>query len=252
MRIILALLLLTTSCHALDARTNYYDYTQDAVGVWRFEDDLHTTAIDTSGNDLSGTLTSLVASDAVQGIIGKCYDYDGGSDYIDFGDVDAIDFATSLTVVAWVYHDDLDDDDTIVGNNENATYDGFLLYRDDSGSTARTDIYNITLWDSADADSVRVESATNSSPQQQWTCVAFTWIGGNATGLRLYINGVEDANSPSDSSSVSAISSSTWSLFIAQLVDGSKKFDGKIDEVAVFDRVLTALEIKDIYRHGLK
>jgi len=237
-------------------RTSYTDWTQDAdcVGAWRFNQDTQDTAIDTSGNDEHGDVTSTPGM--TTGKEGLCWEYDGINDVIDCGDIAAIDTATELTVSAWVYHDDLNDDDAILNKGfDDGNLDGWLMWRDNGTSfSGRTDAYSFAVWDNDDGDSVRIETAQNSSPNQTWTHVVATLKLADATGLRFYINGVEDANSPVDASSISSIQADDNSVYVGWTPYNPSPlpFDGKIDEVILFSRALTAQEITELYKYGIK
>ena len=208
------------------------------VGYWSFNEGFGTAAYDYSGNRHNGQ-------------IGKALSFDGNNDYVNAGDIAAIDTATALTSCVWAYHQTITDDDAIIAKY--VSDDGWVMLRDDVGSASgRTDEYTVYVADSADTDSARIEGATNSSPAKKWTFVCFTFQAGNASGLRLYINGVEDANSPVSTSAVGAINAGTAILSIGQYSDGvSSPFNGLIDDVRVYNRVLSAMEVKNMYRAGL-
>ena len=185
-------------------------------------------------------------------------DFNGDADEILCGDIAAIDDATSLSGFAWVYHDSVTTDDTIFSTVNVSADDGFWFWRDDAASASgRQDTYSIYLDESGSSDTVKVEGAQSASPATTWTHVAFTWKGGtdgtNANeGLRLYINGVEDANSPADSSAVTAIDSSTRELIIGNSLLGGKEFIGGMTECAIWDTNLTAAEVSQLYNSKVK
>ena len=72
-----------------------------------------------------------------------------------------------------------------------------------------------------------------------WYHVAVTL---DATGYRLYINGVEEGSSPS---SYSILDNSNAILFSRS--QGTNFFNGDLDEVSLFNRTLAAAEIQAIY-----
>ncbi len=81
-------------------------------------------------------------------------------------------------------------------------------------------------------------------PLNEWTHLACTY---DRVAVRLYVNGVEVAISPA----TQAIPVSSDVLGIGKL-DGStsRNFDGLIDEVEIFNRALSAAEIKAIFEAG--
>ncbi len=95
----------------------------------------------------------------------------------------------------------------------------------------------------------RVTSVT-SIPLNQWTHIAGTWRAGDS--IKVYINGALD-NTFSDASL--AAFTNTDSAFVGigrldELGGAQQQFNGEIDEVETFSRVLTAAEIGDIYNAG--
>ena len=226
------------------------------IGYWTLDGtDINWTAnttIDRSTGGNAGTLVNMsTTTSPVIGQSGQGLYFDGSNDTITAGDIAAFDTATSLTGCAWVKHNTLTTDDVIMAKNNSAT-DGVQFFRDDVAAvSARTDTYTISVFDSADTDSASLEGATNASVAGVWKHVCFTFSAGSATGLRLYVNGVEDANSPVSVSSVGAINGGANVFRIGTLSDGTTSpFDGSLDDVRVYTRVLTAGEINALYQMG--
>jgi hypothetical protein len=236
----------------LSATTSASGASNGLVGWWTFDgSNMLQNVADKSGNGNHGRLISFPATSTavVSGTVGQGLKFDGVDDYVTVGDVAAVDSATDLSGCAWVYHNTITTDDSIFAK-DNAGVDGFRFFRDDVAVSARTDVYSIFIADSADTDSVRVESATGSSPLQKWTHVCFTFTLGSATGARLYVNGVEDANSPQSTASIGAINAGANVFTIGTVSGGSAFLDGALDDVRIYTRVLSLVEIKRIYGLG--
>lgn len=222
------------------------------IGYWTFDGgNLLQNASDSSTGGNTGYLKNFTATTTLPGRVGQGLSFDGVNDYVTAGDIAAVDSATTLSACAWVYHDTVTADGNIIGKSNVAT-DGVILFRDDVGSVSgRTDIYTIYIADSADTDQTRVESATGSSPVQRWTHVCMTFTAGSATGLRLYINGSEDANSPASTASITAVDAGTNPVTIGVFSDlSTSPFDGVIDDVRLYTRVLSSAEVTRIYQIG--
>ncbi len=72
----------------------------DLVAHWRFDESSGTTALDSSGNGLNGTLEG--DPQWVPGVIGGALEFDG-DDYVDFGAPEVFDFGTEdFTITAWI------------------------------------------------------------------------------------------------------------------------------------------------------
>ena len=81
----------------------------------------------------------------------------------------------------------------------------------------------------------------------QWNHVACTWDA--ATGqLIMYVNGSEAAIQ--ERGTDNPLNASEDAICMGSLNSGGSFFSGLIDEPALYNRALTALEIRDIYRRG--
>ncbi len=225
------------------------------VGLWTFDGNktTTTTALDSSGQNNTGTFTNFTrATNAKAGKLGQGMSFDGTDDYVNAGDIATIDTATALSVCAWVKHNSLTDDDAIVIKSNATSSDGINFFRDDVGFVSgRTDTYTIYFADSADTDDARIEGVSGSSVTNTWTFVCGTFQALSATGLRLYKNGAEDANSPASTALVGAINAGTNVLGIGALpADVSRTFNGQIDDVRIYNRALSASEVKQLYLMG--
>ncbi|PCJ60544.1 MAG: hypothetical protein COA79_08200 [Planctomycetota bacterium] len=224
--------------------------TNGLIGHWKFDEGTGDAVKDISGNNNHGTLKSGAhwtndLNSTTKYINSHGIGLDGSNDYIDFGDVDAIDGATELTVAMWVKIDDLGADGTLMAKNSFTSGEALLFWRDDSCSNSgRTDTFTILVSGAAE---VRIEGATNASNDNGWHHVAFTYKGNDANGLRLYIDGVEDANSPLSTTTATSLKSTSNALYIGKpLVTASKELDGGVDDVRIYSRELSSTEIASL------
>jgi len=229
--------------------------TDGLVGYWTMDGskvNWKTGAVtDSSGRGNTGTITNMATSTGVAiGKIGQALNFDGVNDYVDAGDIAAVDTATTLSGCAWVYHNTLTADNAIISKIN--TIDGWILFRDDVAAVSeRTDTYTIFLADSVDTNEQRIESATNASKATTWTHVCFTFKAADSSGLRLYVNGTEDANSPVSTASIGAINADVATFRIgSRSSNGALPLNGLIDEVRVYNRALSAKEIQTLYNIG--
>jgi hypothetical protein len=73
------------------------------VAAYGFEEASGNTATDSSGNNLSGTLTG---ASRVDGRFGKSLEFDGVGDWVTVADANQLDLTTGMTLSAWVYAQD--------------------------------------------------------------------------------------------------------------------------------------------------
>jgi hypothetical protein len=85
-----------------------------------------------------------------------------------------------------------------------------------------------------------------------WYHVVVTWTGsGTATNAKIYVDGGEVSYATSTDGSGTRVSDATANFSIGNDSTEARTFDGSLDSVAVFNRVLTTNEILAIYRSGL-
>ena len=182
---------------------------------------------------------------------GYALSFDGVDDYVNLGDLSVIDGATQLSVSAWVKVSDLTDDGVILAKDIHGGQSQLLFWRDELGQqTGRSNTFSILVSDGSNES--RIEGVTGKSNDNGWHHVAFTFSASSSTGLRLYINGVEDANSPVSTSGITALESNANSLLIGKPVTTSnKEFTGSIDEIRIWNDVRTAQEIIDNYKQRI-
>jgi hypothetical protein len=204
---------------------------------------------DESGYGNDGTLGGQATYAA--GYSGNAMSFDGSGDYVNVGDMDSIDLEPEFTYCSWLYHSSDTTDDAIFAKTTSNT-DGIVFWRDDvTGTSGRTDTYTVNLMEAGTTDTVRIEGATNAGTAGSWRFVCFTVDLGSSTGLRLYINGVEDANSPVSISSITNIDTSTNAANIGRWAYSSAyDYHGLIDEAVIYSKVLTQTEIYNLYLEG--
>jgi archaellin len=225
---------------------------QNPTGVWdpnfRIVYHLGDAAAVNDSTSFANNATNFGTTDETSGSPGTSqYFNEAENDRIDAGNVAAINSATALTGCAWMYHDTLSNDDYIIGKSGDiggGAYRGFLFLRDDVGGvSARTDIYKIFVQD--EGFQVSLEGATDASPQQDWTHVCFTYRANTAAGLRLYVNGVEDPNSPLDTTNIIDLSSpAAITLGMNSPVD---YLNGRMDELRLSTSVRSPSWIQTEY-----
>ena len=88
-------------------------------------------------------------------------------------------------------------------------------------------------------------NGTGSFPTTDWYNVVFTWDGStNSNAFKVYVNGVLNAQGTSDTSSASI---GTYTDFAMGLTT-SNPASGKLDQVRIFNTVLTQSQIRELNR----
>ena len=202
------------------------------VGWWKFDEGSGTTAMDSSGNDNTGTLTNGPVW--VDGQRGKALSFDGLDDYVRIEASDSLDVTSQVTVEAWVYPKAYVDHD---GSNSHIA---------SRTNTMGGHIYVLSVY----PDSHKASYSVNPNPDQHpssddlflstWTHLAVTYDG---SYVRLYINGIFDS---SYAQSGSIETTTNW-LAIGCNSYGATyaHFNGTIDEVRIYNRALSQKEIQE-------
>jgi hypothetical protein len=145
--------------------------------------------------------------------------------------------------MAWINPDNLSTRDRGILSKKNA----FVLEIESTGAKVSFSIINGAVYKEFEPD---VVPNVDDIKTGVWTHVAATF---NGTTTTIYINGTAVG---SETSTMTAVGNSTepytigWTShpFTTTL---DRYFDGRIDEVAVFNRALAASEIQQAYNQGL-
>jgi len=217
------------------------------VGLWHFDGETGTTAADSSGYDNQGTLINNPVW--VSGIIGNALEFNGIDSYVVCGKDPNFDLGLSgdsFTLKAWVKPNQASPSDWgaviakdgITTNNDRNYWFG--------QNKATPGIYFGTR---NEADNGLAHWSTNDGLiAGAWNHIAVIWDR-TANDVILYINGtvkswnVEDGGAPFD---IPSAYDTNVSIGLSGDINAFP-FNGAIDEVGIYNRALSAVEIKTIY-----
>lgn len=211
------------------------------VGYWSMEDATGTQAGDFSGNGNTGTLLPSTSTPTwVNGKRGKALSFDGTNDYVNIADSASLRIASTTTITAWVYP---------TAYNAN----GAQIVQKRSITAASLD-YNYGFWLDGSGyqffqfyDGTGYHNYTDNQivPLNQWSLITVTVNEGSGTPLQFYLN-ASSTSAPSYSgsmvSSTAPVQIGNYSLNLSLY-----GFTGRIDEVRVYNRILSAAEILNLY-----
>jgi hypothetical protein len=214
-------------------------------GYWSFNapDMASTTAYDRSGVGNTGTLTNSPTK--ASGIVGQAVDFDGTNDYVSLTDGAQFDPGGTASWCLWFY-------------NDTALASSTALFMHDATSSRSASTYK---WIAAYLTS----NSTNLSTYVRIGGTAYNAVGPTlATGyytnawhhvcstfdkslssarLKIYIDGTLSGTADATNGDIDAGGFPE----IGRWEQGSGYFNGKIDEVRMYNRALTAGEIKSQY-----
>ena len=196
------------------------------VAAYGFEETSGTTAADASGAGNNGTIGGGAVRTAA-GKIGRAIDFDGVNDLVSVPDANSLDLTTGMTLEAWVQPDTLSSWREVILKERpgDLTYS---LYANTSSNRPQSDVAT-----------TGGDKSAGLAPQLTagaWTHLAATYDGAN---LRLYKNGVLQTTTAAPG----ALLTSANPLRIGGNTIWGEYLDGRIDEVRVYNRALSAAEI---------
>ena len=188
--------------------------------------------IDSSANGLDGTSHGNVAT--ATGQLCSAASFSGNnSNYIEVADNAILNNFTKITVSAWVYPTDFKDWGTIVIKTTDDSWNdgwGLVSY---TGEGAKVRFF---------VNGYNNETASVSVPVNQWTHIAGVYNGRRA---RIYLNGKRKNQTRL------TFKNSTSPLYIGHEFSGGTRdeWDGRIDEVKIWNSALSDSEVEDLYNN---
>ncbi|MBI2096757.1 MAG: LamG domain-containing protein [Candidatus Sungbacteria bacterium] len=222
------------------------------VGLWSFDGmDMYTTGggtpttavADQSGRGNDGTLSGAAAR--IAGKIGQALHFDGSSASVSIGTPSILNNLAALSVSVWIKFDSTTGDKRIVGKCTGAT--------NCVGWKLLINATNNRIFFRVDYDTQDLIHNSNSNLvlPDAWYHIVLTWDGSaTAANARIYVNGSEVTYATATNASTNRVNDSTTSFIIGAATNGSDTFNGSIDDVRVYNRVLTTDEIKRLYNMG--
>lgn len=204
------------------------DVVEGMLGRWGFDEASGATAYDMSGNGVAGTLFAGVARQSgASCVAGGCVSFDGVDDYVDMGNHSAFNFGnTSFTVAAWFTNSTPNGYDTIAGKGGFWANNEYQLYTS-SGN----------LYFYVDKGGVKYFTSAPVVAGERYHAVGVY----DGSAIELFVNGDSAMRTP-----VNNLALTNTSPFRVGKAS-SDPFMGIIDEVRVYGRALSAVEIRRLY-----
>ncbi len=240
-------------------KTNKTNLRNGLVGHWTFDgkDIYSTTAFDSSGNNNRGTLTNGPAISL--GKIGQALNFDNSDDYVQIAQSASLNDLGPMTISAWIKPNSIGEGSlgkiVLKGDTGIAANDWQLFLN--SGVSAGpcnstpTNVFMFQVQNSAGLPYATKCSANSSITYGDWQHIVLTWDGtGGTNGAKLYKNGTELSYLSSNGTEGGSRTSETGTLYIGNRGAADRTFDGSIDDVRIYNRVLSADEVYQLYNQG--
>ena len=194
------------------------------VASYGFNETSGNAVTDVSGSGNHGTLSG--ATRTTSGRFGSALVFNGTNALVNVPDANSLDLTGAMTLEAWVFP-------TATGGWRDVIYKGQndLYYLEGSSYTGNAPAMGGTFSPSP------LYSGGGALPLSTWSHLAATYDGAS---VRLYVNGTQVGSR----AQTGPIQTSTGPLSIGGDALYGQYFAGRIDEVRVYGRALTALEIQ--------
>ena len=194
---------------------------------------------DGNTNDLQGANNALLQNGATygNGKVGQGFQFDGVDDQISVPHNANQNGGSNLTIEAWINPTTLPHSGTILQKRTSGNVGGYLLEPTQSnGNGAPNGLAFIIMIGGV----YQGLNPANVLSPNVWQHIAATYDG---AFMRIYVNGVEVGNK----AQTGAIDAVTAPLLIGRNAVNNAAYQGGIDEIALYNRALTANEIRNVY-----
>lgn len=200
------------------------------VGYWKLDEGTGTTTNDSSGNSNTGTLTN--SPTWITGKVNNALSFDGIDDYVSAGNNASLNPSDAVTIEGWYYSDDW-----LQVYVPWAKYNQYRIHFYTNG-TLYVDFYDGAenrLYGSFSYSSLGIVNS-------QWYHLTFTFDGYE---IKIYINGEYKNKKTGGVGGVN--SDQGGNFYMGRHWYGEYFYKGFIDEVRIYNRVLSPAEIKARY-----
>ena len=198
---------------------------------------------DNTPNDALGTYNGTLVNGTTYGtgIINNGFSFDGVNDRIDFGNVLDFDGTTPFSFSLWSNPSNLTGVKTLFRKYNAATGEGYVLFYN-----------NGQLWFYLrDGNSSKLDVRTSSSYTTAITHIALSYDGSRTpSGIKIYIDSVSQTLVTLSNTLTSSTSNTADLTLSSDGGVGLSPIGGIIDELAIFNKELTASEVTELYNSG--
>ena len=208
------------------------------IAAYSLNEGSGTTATDFSGHNITGTLKHGPLW--TEGKYGGALSFDGADDSLNLGSPEVLDNVNTFTYCAWVYP-----------RSMGGQRDGRIVHKGNNNQRKQfqTDVAvanSLALLVDRGTTAASAVSLADTLTLNEWQYVCATYS--ETDGPRLYVNGVEIPYSARIVGSGPMADESSQEFQIGNRPNGDKGWDGLIDEVRVYDRIISRNEmIADMY-----
>lgn len=228
---------------------------QGPVAWWKFDECQGTTAYDSSGNGNNGTIT--IGATGAQTSAGTCstsgtawgngasgkynssLNFDGSDDYVNIPNNSILNITNEITLSAWVKTST--NNVSVISKRNNASpWNGYILA---VGANGGANNGKISYWPGNYPSYSWQYGNSTTVADGNWHHIAVTHSG---TTVRFYLDGKPDGTTTAGNRT----NNSANDLRISQETEGTRTFNGQIDDVRIFNYALTANQVRNLFNEG--
>lgn len=210
---------------------------QGLVGYWRLDEGSGRNTADSSGNNNGGQLRGVGGPTWVAGQVGNALRFDGADEYVNVAASPVFGITGDITMAAWIKREAPLAYDAIMAKTDGANFFDYDFYFSDGDNRLR-------LW--SDFGNPTPVFSTREVTDTNWHHVAVTRAGSTVT---FYIDGLEAGTT----TMTGAFANNSIPIRIATdgpAWDPKSLFQGRIDEARLYNRALSAAEIRSLNVSG--
>lgn len=205
------------------------------IAHWTFDgEDMDNGVEDRAGGN-TGTLTNFTSTTTSPGKLGQALEFDGSDDYVIFNSFDST--PSQVTYAYWVYMPDVTQQAfaRIIQTGTYAGLPGSGVSHEVNANSNGNDSIKFCHWGGCSGGTGSVDNLELNA----WHHVVHVADGDDAT---IYINGIQH-------STFSSTRGTSNAPFIMG-AGGGTEFNGKVDDVRIYDRALSSVEVSRLYGLG--
>jgi hypothetical protein len=216
--------------------------TSGLVGYWKFDEGVGSTAFDSSGNK-SGTIYGNPTW--VDARFGSALNFNGYEDYVDVGNDPVINVNSEVSVSAWIIASSYSS-----GSYERVIEKGLWTPQGERGSYRFVRDIDVPQFAFQVYDTSSVAQSCGFMNWQDLTIGRLYHLVGTytPTEIRCYVDGVL---TDSNTDSFGNIQQTADPLVIGANSWGTENFNGIIDEVMIWNRALSAGEVRELFKSSV-
>ena len=222
--------------------------TDNIVAYWKL-DESSGNASDSSGSGL--TLTNVGTLTYGTGKINNGGNFTA-TKYLDGGDILDFERTDAFSISAWYKTTSLTTQSIITKHGLTSPYSGWSLRLYQLGGSGHLKaIFQLSNNAVSNANILNIETNEDNFDSADFVHIVVTYSGNSlASGVKIYLNN-DEQTLITNAQTLSASILNDISLNIGSRADGGgNQFEGMIDEVGVWSRILTSDEVAELYNSG--